>query len=84
MQQYVGKYEIPDAEMLVIVALNKTDLNVTFPAGTFQLKKLGVDSFDIADMRNGGTLVFRRTEARKVNAISLSFNDITLEGKKQD
>lgn len=84
MQQYVGKYKIPEAEMEVIIAFDKPNLTVTFPAGTFTLKKLGVDTFDISEMRDGGSLVFRRNEVKHVIGISVSFNDITLEGKKEN
>jgi hypothetical protein len=83
MQQYVGKYKIPDAEMQVNVAIDKGALTMTFPAGTFKLKHTGVDSFDI-DMGNRGTAVFRRNEVKKINGISLFINDITLEGKKEE
>lgn len=84
LKQYVGKYKIPDAEMEITIKLNKDTLIMTFPAGTSPLQKLGVDTFDAIHLRIANKVVFMRNDAKKVNRISLSFNDMTLEGKKEE
>ena len=84
MKQYAGKYKVPNAEMLVAIEVNQGDLVATIPEGTFPLKSVGVDTYDLVGMRKGGLVVFLRDDKKRVTAISLSFNNIVLEGIKED
>ncbi len=85
LQQYVGKYWVPDAEMQVTIKLDNGSLTIAFPAGTSGLTRMGIDTFETGDLRGRtSSVVFRRNETKKVSGISISINDIILEGKKED
>lgn len=82
MHEYVGKYKFEGAEMEAIVAIDKEALTITVPAGTFVLKRNAVDTFLIVD-RNS-LIEFRRGSDKKITMLLIYYNNLILEGIKQN
>lgn len=82
LQQYVGKYKFEGAEMEATIALDKEVLTITFPAGTFVLKRTALDTFQVVD--RDSLVEFRRGSDKKITMLLIYYNNLILEGIKQN
>lgn len=82
MHEYVGKYKFEGIEMEATIALDKEALTITFPAGTFVLKRTALDTFQVVD--RDSLLEFRRGSDKKITMLLIYYNNLILEGIKQN
>ena len=84
IQQYIGKYKFAAMEMEGIISIDNGELSASFPAGISVLKRVALDTFTSSMRGRESRIEFRRNETKKVIMMLIYFNDLILEGIKEN
>ena len=84
LKEYTGKYKFPDGTPFpeVTITLENGTLSAASVAGTAELKRREGDIFDIVSY--GGTVTFKRNDAKKITKVQVQVNDLDVEGEKME
>lgn len=84
LQEYTGTYVFPDGNVIPSVEVILTDgsLSMSSSAGTSNLSKMGIDSFEIVEF--SGTALFKRDQDKKITGVHIEAMGYVMDGQKQE
>ena len=84
LQEYSGTYIFPEGNVIPSVDVILTDgsLSMSSSAGTSNLTKLGIDSFEIVEF--SGTALFKRNDEKKIIGVHIEAMGYVMDGQKQE
>lgn len=84
LHEYTGSYVFPSGNVIpsVEVILADGSLSMTSTAGTSNLTKLGIDSFEIVEF--SGTALFKRNDEKKIIGVHIEAMGYVMDGQKQE